>query len=88
MNDELKIKGNIEGIRAAVLKDMETLFSMDMELLRHEFVSQPLMEHLCELTARCNREVMVYVARDGLVLEVIVGKNDRVDLPEIQVRRG
>ncbi|MDD4796520.1 MAG: GTPase HflX [Eubacteriales bacterium] len=88
MNEEIKIKGNIAGIRNAVLQDMEKLFAMDMELLRHEFVSQPLLTALCDLTARCNREVMVYVARDGLVLEVIVGQNDRVDLPEIQVRRG
>lgn len=88
MNEAVQIKGNIKGIRASILRDMENLFSMDMELLRHDFVSQPMVQALCELTERCNREVMVYIARDGLVLEVIVGQNDRVDLPEIQVRRG
>ncbi len=88
MNEELKIKGNTTGIRKAVLEEMETLFAMDMELLRHQFISQPLLDGLAAFTARANREVMVYVARDGMVMEVLVGQHDRVGLPDIRVRRG
>ncbi len=88
MNEELKIKGNTTGIRKAVLDEMETLFAMDMELLRHQFISQPLLDGLAAFTARANREVMVYVARDGMVMEVLVGQHDRVGLPDIRVRRG
>ena len=88
MNDELKIRGNITGIRKSVLDEMTALFSMDMELLRHEFASHPLMDAMASFTARINREVMVYIARDGMVMEVLVGQHDRVGLPDIRVRRG
>jgi GTP-binding protein HflX len=82
------IKGNTKGIRQSVLDEMQALFAMDMELLRHEFVSAPLMDALARFTGRINREIMVYVARDGMVMEVILGQHDRVDLPDIRVRRG
>lgn len=88
MNDSLEIKGNINGIRQSVLEEMEQLFTMDMELLRHQFISEPLMNALVKFTERINREVMVYVARDGMVMEVIVGQHDRVGLPDVRVRRG
>lgn len=88
MNDSIKIKGNVAGIRQSVLDDMEQLFSMDMELLRHQFISRPLLIALTDFTERINREVMVYIARDGMVMEVIVGQHDRVGLPDVRVRRG
>ncbi len=88
MNDTIQIRGNIKGIRQSVLEEMEQLFQMDMELLRHQFVSEPLMSAMADFTSRINREVMVYIARDGMVMEVIVGQHDRVSLPDIRVRRG
>lgn len=88
MNDTIQIKGNIKGIRQSILEEMEQLFQMDMELLRHQFVSEPLWRALAGFTSRINREVMVYIARDGMVMEVIVGRHDRVELPDIRVRRG
>ena len=88
MQEPNEIKGNIKGIRQSVLDDMMALFDMDMELLRHEFVSAPLLDALVRFTALINREIMVYIARDGMVMEVILGRHDRVDLPDIRVRRG
>lgn len=88
MNDTIQIKGNIKGVRQSVLEEMEQLFQMDMELLRHQFISEPLMNAMADFTGRINREVMVYIARDGMVMEVIVGQHDRVSLPDIRVRRG
>ncbi len=88
MNDSIEIRGNITGIRKSVLAEMEQLFHMDMELLRHQFASEPLLTAMADFTTRINREVMVYIARDGMVMEVLVGQHDRVGLPDIRVRRG
>jgi F-type H+-transporting ATPase subunit a len=63
MNDTIQIKGNIKGIRQSVLEEMEQLFQMDMELLRHQFISEPLISAMAGFTTRINREVMVYIAR-------------------------
>lgn len=88
MNDNFQIKGNTKGIRQSILVEMEQLFHSDMELLRHEFVSAPLLKALAFFTERTGHEVMVYVARDGMVMEVFAGRHDGAHLPDVRVRRG
>ncbi len=83
-----KVHGNIQGIKKSMLEEMEALYDADMESLRHELVSQEIVEALCRFTDKINREVSVYVARDGMVMDVSVGSHDRVGLPDIRVRRG
>ncbi|NLG38136.1 MAG: GTPase HflX [Clostridiales bacterium] len=67
---------------------MEKMYESDMETLRHEFVSTELMDALAALSGRVNREISVYIARDGMVMDVSVGRHDRVGLPDLRVRRG
>jgi GTP-binding protein HflX len=66
---------------------MRRLYDMDMELLRHQFVSDPLLNALIGFTEATGREVMVYVARDGMVMEVIAGRRENESLPDIRVHR-
>ena len=82
------INGNIQGIRDAQLDELEKLYDADMELLRHEIISEPVMRVLADMTGRINREISVYVARDGMVMDVSIGSHDRVRLPDLKVRRG
>ena len=82
------INGNITGIRRSLLDEMEMMYESDMETLRHEFVSTELMDALAALSGRVNREISVYIARDGMVMDVSVGRHDRVGLPDLRVRRG
>ncbi|MGI5877829.1 MAG: GTPase HflX [Christensenellales bacterium] len=82
------INGNITGIRRSLLDEMEKLYNADMETLRHEFVSAGLLDALAALSGRVNREISVYIARDGMVMDVSVGQHDRVGLPDLRVRRG
>lgn len=83
-----KVHGNIEGIRKSMLDEMEKLYDADMETLRHELVSKEIIDALCKFSDKINREVSVYIARDGMVMDVSVGSHDRVGLPDIRVRRG
>ncbi len=82
------INGNTQGIREAQLDELEKLYDADMELLRHEMISEPVMRVLADMTGRINREISVYVARDGMVMDVSIGSHDRVNLPDLKVRRG
>jgi GTP-binding protein HflX len=82
------IHGNIQGIRKPLLDEMEKMYSADKETLRHQFVSEELMDALARLTGRVNREISIYIARDGMVMDVTVGRHDRVGLPGLRVRRG
>ncbi len=79
------IRGNIEGIRESALAELERLF--DMELERDMFLPDRLLNILVKHTQALNRELMVYLTRDGEVLEVSVGSAASVSLPERTLRR-
>ena len=79
------IRGNIEGIRESALQELERLF--DMELERDMFLPDRLLNVLVKHTEALNRELMVYLTRDGEVLEISVGSAASVSLPERSLRR-
>ena len=83
-----KVHGNIDGVKKSVLSELEDLYSADMELLRHKFISDDVTFKLCQITEKINREISIYIARDGMVMDVSIGAHDRVGLPDIRVRRG
>ncbi len=83
-----KIHGNTEGIKKSILLELEELYSADMEMLRHKFISDDVTYKLCRITDKINREISIYIARDGMVMDVSIGSHDRVGLPDIRVRRG
>ena len=82
------VHGNTQGIKHSMLQEMAGLYDSDMETLRHELVSGEMTKALCRYTDKINREVSVYIARDGMVMDVSIGSHDRVGLPDIRVRRG
>ena len=59
------IYGNIDGIRESLLKEMETLY--DLELSEEEFAPAPLCELLARYTCIINREISMYLSRSGEV---------------------
>ena len=79
------IRGNIEGIRQSALDEMEKLF--DTDWARDQFLPDRLLGTLVRYTDQLNREIMVYMSRDGNVLEISVGSNSSVSLPERTLRR-
>ncbi|MEX1376136.1 MAG: GTPase HflX [Eubacteriales bacterium] len=87
-NEYGKVHGNIEGIKKSIIKELEDLYSADMEILRHKFVSDDVVYTLCQITEKINKEISIYIARDGMVMDVSVGSHDRVGLPDLRVRRG
>ncbi|MDL2206302.1 GTPase HflX [Eubacteriales bacterium OttesenSCG-928-N13] len=79
------IHGNVEGIRDSVLQEMERLYEMEFE--RDLFLPDRLLQILVRLTIQVNREIMIYMTRDGIILEVAVGSISSVGLPERHLRR-
>jgi len=82
------IHGNTKGIRETDLEQLEEFYQADKETLRHEFISYELMEPMARLSSKINREISVYVARDGMVMDVSLGTFDRVELTDLSLRRG
>ena len=79
------IHGNIDGIKKSTLDELEKLY--DAEFERDEFLPERLMNLLTQVTTQINREVMVYVTRDGDILEIAIGSIGHVSLPERHLRR-
>ena len=79
------IRGNIEGIRQSALGELERLFETDWA--RDQFLPDRLLNTLVRFTDQLNREIMVYMSREGSVLEISIGSAASVSLPERSLRR-
>ena len=80
-----EIHGNTVGLRETLLAEMQTLY--DLELPRDLFVPAELISVLAGYSARINREIALYITRDGEVVDIIIGQLDSVSLPDYRLRR-
>ncbi len=80
-----EIHGNIDGVRNSMLAEMKALY--DFPVSADSFMPQELLEQLCGYSAFLNREIAVYITRYGEVVDIIIGKLDHVDLPDLRLRR-
>ena len=51
------------------------------------FMPQELLLELCECSALLNREIALYITRDGEIADILVGKASSIDLPDLRLRR-
>ena len=79
------IHGNLTGIRDSVLNELDKLY--DMEFERDLFLPDRLLNILVKYTQMINREMLVYLGRDGAVLEIAIGNIGSIALPELHLRR-
>lgn len=79
------IHGNLEGVRASLIKEMETLYELEFEA--DVFAPPELTDLLVRFSAQIRREISVYISRAGDVLDVTVGGLESVPLPTVRMRR-
>lgn len=79
------IHGNIEGIRKSVLDELNGLY--DVQLEPDTFMPQDLLESLCGYSASMNRELAIYITRYGEIADILIGRADSIDLPDLRLRR-
>ncbi|MCR5296338.1 MAG: GTPase HflX [Clostridiales bacterium] len=82
---ENKTTGNTEGIRASVLARLDSLYGFETE--EDEFLPRELMKILAEISCAINREIAVYITRDGEIVSVAVGTDCDVELTDYRLRR-
>lgn len=80
-----EVHGNIEGVRKSVLDELAGLY--DVQLEPDVFIPQELLQGLCAYSAALNREVALYITRDGEIADVFIGRSDHIDLPDLRLRR-
>ncbi len=81
----MNVKGNIEGIRNSILMELNQLYEETYE--KNDFLPEELTIKLWEISIRIQREVGVYLTRNGEVVEIIIGDIASIELPPMRLRR-
>ena len=78
-----EVHGNIAGIRNTVIDALAQLYQYPVE----GFLPHELMQVLARFTGALNREIAIYVTRDGEIVDVSVGSDRDVELRDFRLRR-
>ncbi|MBQ2409955.1 MAG: GTPase HflX [Selenomonadaceae bacterium] len=81
----MMIHGELKNIKKSVLESLEGLY--ELAVPAGQLVTREISELMLAVTAELQREVAVYINRQGKVLQVSVGDDATVDLPEIRQRK-
>lgn len=79
------VNGNTAGVRDALLARLDALYSVELE--EGEFLPRELMQLLAECSCALNREIAVYITRDGGIVNVAIGTDSDVELTDYRLRR-
>ena len=80
-----QVNGNTEGVRDAMLARLESLYSYETE--DGVYLPRELMKLLAECSCAMNREIAVYLTRDGEIVNVAIGTDSDVELTDYRLRR-
>ncbi len=80
-----KVNGELNGIRSATLEAIRALY--DIRMGQDEYASWELISQMAFLTGEIGREISVYIARDGRIVDVSVGSDSKVEMPNIRLVR-
>ena len=73
------------GIKSAMLDRLKSLYDFKQGL--DEFASFELLSELCACSGEINREISVYISRDGSIVDVSVGDSAKVSMPSMRLVR-
>ena len=80
-----QVNGNTEGVRDAMLARLDSLYSYETE--EDAYLPRELMKILAECSCAMNREIAVYMTRDGGIVNVAIGTDCDVELTDYRLRR-
>jgi GTP-binding protein HflX len=79
------IRGEIEGVRKIYIEELEGLYDMDCD--RGLIVTREILDIICRISGRVNREISIYINRRGKVLDVAIGDSNTVSLQDLTEKR-
>ncbi|MEW6624460.1 MAG: GTPase HflX [Bacillota bacterium] len=78
------VTGDIQGLRQTQLEILNQIFQFSIE--PGQLITKELVLVLYQLTLDINKEIAVYISRNGKILEVTVGNSRFVHLPSLAPR--
>lgn len=80
----MTINGNLSNIKAGIIQQLENMY--EAEIPAGQLITKEIAAKMLELTEQLGREVAVYINRKGSIVQVSVGDDATVELPEIKQR--
>ena len=80
-----EVHGNLTGVRDSLIANLQGLYQYEVE--EDAFLPRELMKLLAGFTAAMNREIALYITRDGEIVDVSVGTDRDVELRDYRLRR-
>lgn len=80
-----EVHGNVTGVRDSVIAALASLYNYEVDT--DDFLPRELMQALAKFTAVMNREIAVYITRDGEIVDVSIGTDRDVELRDYRLRR-
>lgn len=81
----MKIYGETEGLRKTILTELEALYGLTIP--PDALWTEALILKIADLSAEINREIALYLQRNGQILNVSIGDQATVSLPEVEGKR-
>ena len=80
-----EVHGNLTGVKDSLIAALGQLYLYEVD--EDVFLPRELMQALARFTAAMNREIAVYITRDGEIVDVSVGTDRDVELRDYRLRR-
>lgn len=80
-----EVHGNLTGLKDSLIAQLGQLYLYEVE--EDVFLPRELMQLLAKFTQAMNREIALYITRDGEVVDVSVGTDRDVELRDYRLRR-
>lgn len=78
---------NTTGIKKSIINQLEDLKSESIDIDKNLFVSEKVIDTICEITEKIGKEIAVFINRKGEVIEVEIGDENTVTLKDLGDRR-
>lgn len=78
------IKGNTNGIKDYILKELETVCEEKIE--RGKFLKKEIIEKISEISIKINKEISIAIDRNGKTVDINIGDSTSAKLPNIETK--
>jgi len=81
----ININGNTHSIKQSILDEIASIY--DIEISKQDFLDEQLVGILAVVTQKINREIAVFINRKGHIVDISIGDNSSVSIPNFEGRR-
>lgn len=78
------IKGNVDGIKDFILKELDSIY--DITVTKNRVIELEIIALIASISSRINREINVAIDRRGNIVEISIGDSSSVQLPLLNVQ--